>query len=415
MPAILPLDAFDLAEEAVRERFDRAVRQGHPHWLWPGTSVAAWQTALMQFERVARQVLTEGQACEPLHGRAEDVGVAAYTSGMGPLLGAWLREGLIAAPPRIAAMLDLHHRHNRLRMERMARRATAVVDALARAGVEVVVLKGMDTAWSLFPDPATRPLSDIDLLVDPAAELAADAVLREMGFVAGAVGRYPPARNWRSADAPVLPRTLTFVHHDDPWSVDLQTSLNRRYSFGAPVIMLDRIRSSATLEPWGLSPGGSTLAGEARAIHLAVHASCGLQSLSLLRLVELIVAIRSAARFGWGRFAELAERAGALAMTYPALHLAEQLAPGTVPAEVLARCERAVPRRVRSVIARLAPHSAQRVLRCSLEERFMWSPSPWRRLIQIVRELHPPGLPVAALPSIYRARAWRLLHGTLTR
>jgi hypothetical protein len=67
------------------------------------------------------------------------------------------------------------------------------------------------------------------------------------------------------------------------------------------------------------------------------------------------------------------------------------------------------------VIARLAPHSAQRVLRCSLEERFMWSPSPWRRLIQIVRELHPPGLPVAALPSIYRARAWRLLHGTLTR
>jgi hypothetical protein len=146
--------------------------------------------------------------------------------------------------------------------------------------------------------------------------------------------------------------------------------------------------------------------------HLAAHAGCGLKCLTLLRLVELV---RAEPEFGCDRFVALAEQADALAMTYPALHLAEKLAPGTVAAGVLARCERVVPARVRDVIRRFAPHDAHRVLRCSLEERFMWSPSVWRRLVQAVRKLHPPGLPIAGLPAIYRARAWRLLHGTVTR
>jgi hypothetical protein len=137
--------------------------------------------------------------------------------------------------------------------------------------------------------------------------------------------------------------------------------------------------------------------------------------MTLLRLVELVLTVRSDPRFAWDRFRALAEQAGALAMTYPALRFAERLAPETVPAELLAQCERAVPRRVRDVIGRFAPHDAQQVLRCSLEERFMWSPSLWRRLVQILRELHPQGLAVLDLPGIYRTRAWRLLHGTLTR
>lgn len=415
MPTVLPLDAFDLSDGDVRDRFDRAVRQGERHWLWPGTGVEAWQAALAQFEVVARQVLTDGRADGPLRGRPEDIGVAGYTSGMGPLLGEWLRQGLVEAPAGVAATLDLHRRHNGARMAAMARRAVVAVDALARGGVAVIVLKGMDTAWSVFADPATRPLSDIDLLIDPADQPAATAVLRDLGFLPGRISYYPPACNWRPAGEPELPRALVFVHRDDPWSIDLQTSLNRRYSYGAPVIALDRLKSPAMLEPWRLSPNARTLGAEARAVHLAVHASCGLESLTLLRLVELVLAVRAGPRFSWDRFCAHAERAGALAMTYPALCLAEQLAPGTVRADVLARSEQAAPPRVRSVIQRLAPHSAHRVLRCSLEERFMWSPSPLRRLIQAVRELYPPGLPVVELPAIYRARAWRLLHGTLTR
>jgi hypothetical protein len=418
MPTDLALDAFDLDDAAVQRRFDWAVRQGNSLWVWPDTAAEAWQAALGQIEAIARDVLTRGRSSRTLEGRPEDVGVAGYTSGMGPLLGFWLGEGRIRASAGVAAVLRLHLEHNRIRMARMAGHATGIVDALAGRGLEVVVFKGMDTAWSVFPDPATRPLSDIDLLIDEADVPIANETLGGLRFVPGPIGYCPPAQSWRGADAPATPRSLAFAHMDDPWSVDLQTSLRRRYSWGAPVLELDRIRSPAMLEPWRLSPRAATMAAEARLVHLACHAGCGLVSLSLVRLVEIVLAIRAQPRerpIRWDVFVALAERAGALAMTYPALRFAEQLAPGTVAREVLARCEAVAPARVRRVIERLTPSSAQRVLRCSLEERFMWSPSPLRRLVQAVRELHPPGLPVRTLPAIYRARAWRLVRGTLTR
>lgn len=411
----LALDALDLDAETVRRRFDWAVRQGNSYWLWPDTTAEAWQAALAQIETIARQVLTEGHSRQVLDGRPEDIGVAGYTSGMGPLFGFWLRQGLIRASAGAGAILELHLRHNRIRMARMARHASRIVEALAGRGVEVTVFKGMDTAWSVFPDPATRPLSDIDLLIDPADQPIASGTLHRLGFAPGPIGYCPPAQSWRMADGPVTPHSLAFTHMDDPWTVDLQTSLRRRYSYGAPVIELDRIRSPAMLARWSLSPRAATLAAEARLVHLACHAGCGLVSLSLLRLVELVLAIRALPGIRWDLFVALAWRAGALGMAYPALRFAEQLAPGTVPRDVLARCEGEAPPRVRRVIERLTPSTAQRVLRCSLEERFMWSPSPLRRFVQAVRELHPPGLPVRTLPGIYRARAWRLLRGTLTR
>lgn len=414
MPSALPLDAFDIGAEVARRRFEWAVRRGHPRWLWPETTVEAWQAALAEIEIVAREVLTVGHARHVLRGEAMDFGIAGYTSGMGPLLGSWLRQGLIDADPGIGAMFDLHYRHNALRMEGMASRATVLVDRLAERGIRAIVLKGMDTAWSVFADPATRPVSDIDLVIDPADRALAGAVLCELGYRPGHLVEHPPAQNWRMPDTPEMPRSLAFVHGHDPWSVDLQTSLDRRYSSGSAMIELDRLASPAALAPWCLSPSGRTLAAEARAVHLACHASCGLVSLSLLRLVELVLAVR-AAPFAWVRFAELADRARATAMTYPALQLAERLAPGTVPDDVLRSSRGVAPPSVRRVIDRLAPHTAQRVLRCSLEERFMWTPSRWRVLAQTVRDAFPRGLSLAALAAIYRGRAWRLLHGTITR
>jgi hypothetical protein len=415
MPRALPLDAFDIGADAARARFEWAARRGHPRWLWPDTTVEAWQAALAEIALVSRQVLTEGRAKHVLGGEAMHFGIAGYTSGMGPLLGSWLRRGLVEASPDIGATLELHYRHNALRMEAMARRATQLVERLAERGVRVIVLKGMDTAWSVFADPGERPVSDIDLTIDPDDRTRAGAVLRELGYRPGHLVEFPPAQNWRMADAPDMPRSLALVHADDPWSVDLQTSLNRRYSSGAPVIELDRLASPATLAAWSLSPSGRTLAAEARAVHLACHASCGLLSLSLMRLVELVMTIRAGAPFSWQRFVGLAEQAQATAMTWPALDLAEQLAPGTVPADVLLLCRGKAPLTVRRVIDRLTPHSAQRVLRCSLEERFMWTPSRWRVVVQVIRDVFPPGLSLPALAAIYRGRARRLRHGTITR
>ena len=217
MPTTLSLDAFDLSDDEVRGRFDWAVRRGHPHWLWPDTTVEAWQDGAWRSSRPSpAQVLTVGHAREPLHGRPEDIGVAGYTSGMGPLLGSWLRQGADRRAGGVGAMLELHIRHNALRMAAMRRRATAVVDALARSGVEVVVLKGMHTACSVIPR-SRHPAAVGHRLADRSGRRDRSRTRSARpGLHAGPDRPLSAARNWRMADAPTMPRTLAFVHRTIP-------------------------------------------------------------------------------------------------------------------------------------------------------------------------------------------------------
>src|SRR5688500_16525715 len=110
----------NLTEEEFFHRVSWATRQGTPHWLWPDVATHAWQEALDGIERVSRDILTSGKAMNPLRGEANAMDVAAYTSGMGPLLGFWLSTGLLKAPPSIAEVLDRHYVHNSRRMARLA-------------------------------------------------------------------------------------------------------------------------------------------------------------------------------------------------------------------------------------------------------------------------------------------------------
>ena len=90
----LPLDALDLDAAEIAARFTWARRRGHPDYLWPDVPPERWRYALEDIERVARKVLRGGPA--PIRWEldpdldAKAVGVAAFTSGMGPLLGYWI-------------------------------------------------------------------------------------------------------------------------------------------------------------------------------------------------------------------------------------------------------------------------------------------------------------------------------------
>jgi hypothetical protein len=54
--------------------------------------------------------------------------------------------------------------------------------AFRRANLEVLVLKGIAFAYGLYPDPALRPSSDIDLLVAPEEMNAGQTILQELGY-----------------------------------------------------------------------------------------------------------------------------------------------------------------------------------------------------------------------------------------
>ncbi|WP_428261168.1 nucleotidyltransferase family protein [Haliangium sp.] len=57
-----------------------------------------------------------------------------------------------------------------------------VCAALTQAGIPVVLLKGAAYLGRIYRDPAERPMSDVDLLVPPAAHARAAQTLRRLGF-----------------------------------------------------------------------------------------------------------------------------------------------------------------------------------------------------------------------------------------
>jgi len=127
--------------------------------------------------------------------------------GLAPLLHQHLDRAGIRLPAHIRRqLLALTIRHRR-RNEIYSRVLREVLDAFSTAGIEAVVLKGAALAHVLYADPGLRPMSDIDLLVDPQLTGRAQAVLAELGFSASL--------------RPTVPR-LVGHHHLPPATKDVE-------------------------------------------------------------------------------------------------------------------------------------------------------------------------------------------------
>ena len=394
-----------LSAGEVRRRFAWARRQGRPAWLWPDIAIADWRRALVQIEGATSAVLA-GNEGVTLAAALPAIGLAGYTSGMGPLLGLWVEQGRLGVDDGVGEVLARHLAHNRIRTARMGAAACDLVETLAARGVEAVLLKGAHTGARYFPEPGARPASDIDLLVRSAEVPIAEAALGRGGLFLKSRGRWESS--WDSAAARPVPRTLTYVHADDPWSVDLHGSLNIAAGAASPVADLD------AAEPMR---GFGGLDQPLLLLHLAAHAGAGWQNLTLLRQVELVLVIREDTRVGrlsWEAFLDVGGRTRALGYAYPGLRLCEVLAPGTVPVAVLERCADRAPAAVRRAIARMTPASAQRIDRSSLAEHFMWSPGWGGSLRQLASDILPDVRSWPELLGIYEERAWRLIRGRVS-
>jgi hypothetical protein len=346
---------------------------GHPQWLWPEVAQSDWRASLREIERVTRAVLS-GQADELRPKDECAFKIAAYTSGMGPLLGYWIAAGSLGASGEVASSLGKNLRHNSVRMRKMAARAVAATHSLSRVGISPVILKGMQTAFVYFPESGTRPLSDIDILIEEHEAGRSGEALHDAGFRLKAERLRPHSQVWNAAGTRTEPRTLSFVHALDPWSVDLQLTLNRRHLTG--VVDLDVMRAGAGA-PWALSAHAKVLSAAEQFLHLAIHTTVPLNSMTLLRLVELILVWRLEASRGEltaDALIEKAKRFGVLGTIHPSVLVASRLLPGCFPDSLLQACERAALPKVRRIAARLAPGDAQRIRRTPVNERYMWSP-----------------------------------------
>jgi hypothetical protein len=393
------------------ERKAWALRQGNPLWLWPEVAPRDWRAAMVEVERICTALLA-GNRADALSGDPAAVALAGYTSGMGPMLGWWLEQGLLSAScVAIESALERQFHANGARMAMLLGSAREVAQLLTGKCIGVTVLKGMHTAWGYFPRAACRPMSDIDILIAPADAAAAEAVLEAAGYQQVARTRFEST--WRLGGVAVDPLTTVSLEADDPWTLDLHVSLDVTGPPGSSRARLSELDPAAGREAWDLLPGAVRLAQPALLLHLAAHAGSGFHNLTLVRLVEIVLvarADRAGGTLDWDEFAELGRATGSLAFAYPALELARRLSPAAIPQALVERCAAEAPPAVRRLVAGMRPATAHGIDRPSLREHFAWTRGPGGWLRRLAADLVPEPGSLRRSAAIHAGRARGLLR-----
>lgn len=105
----------------------------------------------------------------------------AVEEGVAPLLHRLLPPQ-VPAPEAVRGALQRAYYSTAAQNALLFTELARVLENLRQAGVPVVVMKGADLAHSLYPDPALRPMTDLDLLTTPQHLRLALRTLAGLGY-----------------------------------------------------------------------------------------------------------------------------------------------------------------------------------------------------------------------------------------
>ncbi len=207
-----------------------------------------------------------------------------------------------------------------------------IVSALEREGLAVIVLKGPALAEAIYPDPALRPFTDLDLLIPRADRSRALELLRSLGYQHVTAGR---PLNFELA----YEGAASFVKDGGPpagFPLDLHWELlsppgRKRVGMMETREVWER---AVTLKSWGRSV--RILCPEDLLIYLAVHSAIHHAFAGLIWQLDLALLLRRyGSRLDWRAVGERAQRWGVDRALYFALtSIAKPLATD-VPASAL--------------------------------------------------------------------------------
>ncbi|HEX9705971.1 MAG TPA: nucleotidyltransferase family protein [Gemmatimonadales bacterium] len=368
-------------DHEIDHRLARFVTSRNALDVWPGVSAVAFRAAQEQIAGVTSAVLRGApqpiRLAAPPNADARAIGVAGFAGGMGPLLGYWCETGTIVAEPAVAQLLATHLDHARGRTERAHGVLERILARFDDLDIEVVLLRGTHTRYRYFPEPATRSASDIHLLVQPPDWERARGALQALGLAERAGNAHPDRSLWSPAgEFPV--HALEFAHRDDPSLVELRRSLHPGPLLGLTAALETPVPPAP--ERWPeLSRPVRVLPPPLLLAYLALHASRYFYATMLVRLAELVLVVeRSLAGRpnAWPEFEALVDRASLRPFVFPALDLAERLAPGTLPPEVHERLTNGAPEWLRERVRAESPGSILEMHPLPPEGKSVWSSPP---------------------------------------
>jgi hypothetical protein len=113
----------------------------------------------------------------------DNLAVRAIVLGLATQLHHRLTEWRVSAlPPRTAAKLAVTYQMQAERSDAIFAQLGEVLAACAGRGLRPIALKGVHLAGLIYPEPALRPMNDIDLLFTPEELPAAEALLASLGY-----------------------------------------------------------------------------------------------------------------------------------------------------------------------------------------------------------------------------------------
>lgn len=338
----------------IQQRLEAYRSSGDFNDLWSGVSGERRHAGHRQIFAVTRAVLNDLPG--PRHLSADDehdvraVGIAAYASGMGPLLGYWVATGTITADPATESLFSLHLAHGRQRAAKMCAHCLRLLGALGERDVVPILLKGIYTGRQFFPEPGVRPVADVDILIAPDEETVAERTLSALGY--GQIAEEPGQTAWALRDQPRTVQSLDLDHEANPWAVDLHTSVDRRFPGGFWARMGDA--PFHAVGPWDLDGYPTRVFKQPLLLtHLAINVSSTINQLQLIHLVQLVLVIRDGTRTGsltWQDMKRLVDHLEIGRFVYPALELAERFVPGVLEDNFRRHGQAAVTRRVGRII-----------------------------------------------------------------
>lgn len=251
--------------------------------------------------------------------------------------------------PEAQRELEASARAIAIRVMAVRKLLRAVVEALTRAGLQPVILKGYPLGARLYPSPVLRPASDVDVLVRRDELERAEAALFELGLQ-------------RSGDDAKERYHRAHHHHIN------------FVGMGGMVELHFRLTASfaSALEWEDLSPPVTAvveeqpvhvLRAEDELTYLAVHAAQHL-FLRLSWLYDLKLLVARTPELDWDRVVSLGRKSGYASPLWCALHSAHVAFDTNIPEGVLSALSPWGPRA--ALLARL--FSPERLVRRTLDE-----------------------------------------------
>ncbi|MFQ5612683.1 MAG: nucleotidyltransferase family protein [Anaerolineae bacterium] len=292
----------------------------------------------------------------------EDITVTAIVLGLAPLLHWRLEQGGLQPPAMCLARLAVTRQAQAKRNEAIAGQLQEILAACAGEGIDVIVLKGALLAPAIYPEPALRPMNDIDLLFRPRDLARAGLILETLGYE----GKHKSAEQGPG----ITKHTSTYRRLDrngaggatpNPYlsaggdrTVEPHRSLEESW-FGLKVDITPGVWQRAVPVSLHGQPA-YRLSSADLLLHLAVHAAFHfiMGAAIFLQLYDLHrVLITWANEVRWPEFLERAAAARAQPFAFAGLHWARTLYRAPVPpgpmAELEAACAPALAANIRAM------------------------------------------------------------------